>query len=188
MRFAQVDLVAVFQRAQQLDAFDGAELQLLASASSAQHLFQFDLAVHSVGFEPVPRGDFAPAQFGLGGSLDLREQRLLSGRTREILAGPNEPVTHLLKPGEPRFALRTISAAPAAGLLDDREAAVPRRAPRCRRDEADDDAIAHPGFLAQLRFEVLGVDIQAFGRDDYIFSAALEYKFPEGSRSAMSPV
>ena len=110
-----------------------------------------------------------------GGFSNAVEDRLLGWRARKIRVGPDEPMLHPLKRSE--ALVRTLDD--GGGVWITRGIFQQQHGTRLGVAvtlETDDHAIAHGRLFAQLRFQVLRENVQALGRDDYIFSAAFEIK------------
>ena len=169
---AEINFVAVFQRAHQLHAIEGREVEfifqicVLISSRSANFGKQF---AERTGATLHSRGRLCHTT--LGNLLHFRDADFLCGRAWEIGLRPDEPVTNLLM-------LRQFGV--GAG---DRSRNVRRRNPRDdggRRlcisvsCECDYRAIAHFGLAAQRGFQIFRINIQPGGRNDHLLAASLE--------------
>src|ERR1035438_5067638 len=102
--------------------------------------------------------------------LDGGDLGLLRGSAWEVLLGPHEPAAHLLilrelLVGTPDRRLGID------GIAQDENGA---RLGVASLLQADDDAVAYCGLLAQRILEVLGINVHPFAGDDDVFLAALE--------------
>ena len=135
VRFAQVHLITVFQRAHQFDAVHRAQVEIA-----------FELGVRRKRAGAAP-GDAADefAQAALGGGcdasrresllhrlLDYADLGLLRGCAGKVLVRPHQPASHLLKLRQLLLARATIAAASAAASRS-KSAATGSALPPCSR-------------------------------------------------------
>ena len=125
----------------------------------------------------LPGGTGAPPETRASNSwsaldfLDARKDRFLRGRARKIIVAPDEPAAHLLEGCEARVCTLDDCCHTGRSIAQQEHGA---RFGIAVAFEANDDAIAHGRLFAQFCFQVLGVNVQAGGRDDHIFSPAFE--------------
>src|SRR5664280_597682 len=101
---------------------------------------------------------------------------LLRGSAREVLLGPHQPAAHLLifrelLIGTPDYRLGI------GGVPQDQHGA---RFGISALLQSDNHAFAYFVLLSQCRFQVLGIDVHPFARDDDVLFAALEIEIAFG--------
>ena len=180
VRLVEIDLVAVFERAHQLDAVHGAQVQVSlkpgvgrkwADAAPGDARDQVGQSALRRARSIVARGEVL-----LDCLLDRSDLWLLRGSAREVLLGPDKPAAHLLilrelLVGTPDHGLRID------GVAQDENGArlgVPSLL------QADNHAVAHLVLLSQLRFQVLGINVHPFACNDDVLLAAFEIEIAFG--------
>src|SRR5664279_4611564 len=108
--------------------------------------------------------------------LNRSSLRLLSGSAREVLLGPYQPAAHLLifrelLVGTPDYQFWID------GVSQDQHGAGLGVSALL---QSDNHAVAYFVLLSQCRFQVLGIDVHPFARDDDVLFTALEVEITFG--------
>src|SRR5215207_2359816 len=102
---------------------------------------------------------------------DVALANLLRRRAREVRVGPDLPAAHLLVARERLVGALDDSRGVGPGVIHDEHR---ERLGAARAFDADDGAQADFGLAVERGLDVLGVDVQARGRDDDLLLAPAE--------------
>src|SRR5580698_2403869 len=186
IRFAQLDLITIFESTEQFDAFEGAEPQAtfqicvrrkVPSRAASDSCEKFGEWTSSVFWG-------SPAQRRLDRIANHVAARFLRRTTGKIFFGPDEPGTHMLIFGQRLVCARDDCSCVDFGVIRIGIGIAVAQNQNCTRLsipallQADDDAVPHFFLLAQRCFEILGVNVHSRRCDVHFFLAALKKKIP----------
>src|SRR5882672_9575175 len=197
MPLIYIDLVTVFDGAQQLDAIERAQIQIRLEVRLRAHRSTWGRAANphnhlrEAACSPRARAGSRGAPLRFNGCANLSEFRFSRRSTREIGFGPQEPAAHPLILRERsihasdnpsrvarllyissivrRFYVRSFAQQQHAAWFGVSVALQPH-----------DDAVLHFRLAPQCCFEVFRVDVHPRRRNDDVLFAALEIEISLG--------
>ena len=177
VRFAQIDLIAILNCSQQLDALQGTEAQIFCQIGIRCEFGRGSPGDSGNKLSERAGGGVVPS---LASARAHAKQNLIAnyvalrftrGRAWKILFRPDEPVPHMLIFGKSFVGARDRGLRIEVGLAQDKDGA---RLCIAAAVHADDHAIAHLGLSLQGRFQILRIDVHPGWRDDDFFLASFE--------------